>query len=409
MENAKNVTLKPESERLLSIDRFRGLLLFLNAVGYMIGAFASITVRLPFLNSANGKMFEVLRGVPFDDIFLPLFVFVMGLTACGSFKKVSDRFGPTAAMKKFGLKYLILIGFGTVSLDAIAITYEMVAEKTAFSDLFIAYRLVLILFFVFIALALIYFVTKIIKKPKLTKIVSGCIKAIWAAGGAVTVFFLVRTSGFLITGENPIEIMDVFQTIGLAALFALPFMGLNKWGKLTAALVFGFILTTFYGYGGLDGFGNEVFNGGFIGGMGWAIPVLLGGYFKDIKDKRILYWISCALCIAVPLILVYKFNFIAERRGGTPVYTLFASGLGAAIWGGFNLLSKVYNPKRSFLSVWGGSSILTYSLSIIISTLLGAFASGLPIVAAVSVAVIIVAGLFFLNFSLIKKGIHIKI
>ncbi|MDR3263515.1 MAG: hypothetical protein LBT30_04315 [Clostridiales bacterium] len=407
--NQSNVTILPEApNRMRSIDQIRGLLIFLNAVTYICGAFVAITSKLPFVNG-DKFTFELLKGIPLDDIFLPMFVFIMGLTACSSFKKLQEAKGQTFAAKKFAFKYLVLIGFGTVMMDGLACAYEFIAGKIL-SEFKLGEQAAIILFFACLPLILFYFITKIIRNKKLTKIAGLMIKIVWAFGGAAAVFFLATSTGAIFSGVPQQNIWDVFQTIGLAGLIALPFMGLNRYGKLIAALALGVLLTAFYRYGGLQGFGDNIFNGGLVGGFGWAIAVLLGGYFRDVKQKPVLYWVSAIVAVAVPAVLVTVFGFVAVRRGCTPVYAVFASGLGAVIWGIFNLIERVYKPKYSFLSIWGGSSLLTYALSMVFATLLQTFVPiETPLFAAIIVSVVIVGGLYALNHILTRKDIHIKI
>ncbi|MDR3292527.1 MAG: hypothetical protein LBT20_00295 [Clostridiales bacterium] len=411
-------------DRMRSIDQFRGLLLFLNALAYMIGGFNAILASIPSVVNGKGEFLLILlKGIPIDDIFLPMFVFIMGLTACGSFKKLQETRGQTYATRKFALKYLTLIGFGSVIMNGLAeFCKSLLIDKKAFDTIKIGDQLGIILFLITIPLFIFWLVTKIIKNKKLKKIAGWAIKIVWILGGIETVVLIAADAGAKIVGGSGLGVWDVFQTIGFGGLLAVPFMGMNKWGKLTAAFALGILLTAFYHYGGFGDFVTPykyIFNGGLFGGFGFAIAVLLGGYFRDVKDdnRHLLYWISTAVVLAIPIVLVLGFNFVAARRGATPVYAFFAAGLGAAIWGVFNIIEKFFVPKYgflgipnySFLRVWGGSSLLTYALSMIIATLLGEFAKDASLPVAIIAVIVIMIAIYSLNHYLSAKGKHIKI
>jgi hypothetical protein len=416
--NADNIT---KHDRIFSIDQFRGFLLFFNALGYMLVAFKAIPNAMPTLNETLTR--DIFPNARFEDLFLPMFIFIMGLTACDAFRKSTEKYGQTAALKKTAFKYIVLMGFGSVTLDGVAYLYDWLSESggdiLSFGEIKHSEQTMIILLGALLLFAAVYFIARLAKMRKVRRVAGMFVKGVWAVGGAATLFFLFSSSGSALAARKIDLIFDVFQTIALAGLLALPFMGLNKWGKLTAALIYAAALTVFYQYAGLgapgtglvyaDKVGTLLYNGGLAGGFGWAICVLLGGYFKDIKDKPILYWVSCAVTIILPIVLSYRFGILALRRGATPVFTIFASGLGAGIWGILNLIGKIYKPKNDFFAIWGGSSILTYALSIVTATLIGAFAADVPLWLAVGIAAAVLIGLSLMNFAFHKKGVHIKI
>ena len=53
-------------------------------------------------------------GIAFADVFAPLFIFVIGLTFCSSFKRREQMYGATRACFQLGVRFAALTGFGAV-------------------------------------------------------------------------------------------------------------------------------------------------------------------------------------------------------------------------------------------------------------------------------------------------------
>ena len=98
-------------ERLISIDRFRGLCMFLMVCSFIFGAFTCFEPLAPLIEHGS-KGFQVLPGISIADLFAPMFIFVIGLTIVKSFKSREEKFGTRRAYFQLAVRFLSLIGIG---------------------------------------------------------------------------------------------------------------------------------------------------------------------------------------------------------------------------------------------------------------------------------------------------------
>lgn len=408
----QNINSQKTSQRILSIDRFRGICMFAMVCSFVFGLFASFGALAPLIEHET-KGFEILPGVSFADLFAPMFIFVVGLTIVPSFKKREEKFGTVNAYLQLAIRFLSIMGIGCL-LNGFEDGWADVFTGTAFSELSINTKIYAIGFWVALALVINLIISLFTKNEKYKNISKTLLTILLTICGILAFFVILVKTGEKIT-PNPTspydQIWDTLQNIGLAGLISLPFVKFSKWGKLTIVAVILFALTTFIEGGGFS-LANSILEGGFIGGFSWACILMFGSIFAELKDDK-KYWVLTAILLLVSTILILAFNFTAAKKGCTPVYAMFTSSLSAMIWSGLNLLNN-WKPKFDFFAIWGSNAILTYVVNYIVSVfILGGLlenqVSALPVWAGIILTLTLLSLFSVMNWLLRRKNTYIRI
>ena len=411
---AKADETSEKGERLLSIDRFRGLCMFLMVCSFILPIFSCFNFLAPIIeHGADG--FQVLPGVSFADLFAAMFIFVIGLTICKSFKSRERKYGTRRAYWQLAIRFLALIGIGILFNGFENGWVDIFTGSKAFSELSIKIQIFAVMFWIAFALLIVFLISLAVKNEKFKKVSSAMLRYFLAIAGVLALYFILVSTAEKITVPADGERFggwewDTLQNIGLAGLMALPFVKFDKWGRLIIVSIT-FVVMTVLMQNGLFPLANKILEGGIFGGFSWAGILLLGSVFAELKDDK-RYWIMSSLMLLISVVLIVAFGFTAAKRGCTPVYALFCASISSMIWGGLNFLNN-WKPKFSFFAIWGSNAILTYILTLVVSMLFGGLletqmASLHP--AAAVVIVLAILGLFTLmNWYLRKKNRYIRI
>ena len=402
-------------ERILSIDRFRGLCMFAMVCSFVFGIFSAFGFFAPVIDHAPDG-FQVLPGVSFADLFAAMFIFVIGLTMVKSFKSREAKFGTRKAYFQLATRFLALIGVGILFNGFENGWAELFIGESTWADFSIKIKIFGVMFWIAVALLIVYVISVFVKNPKFKKVSEMMLRYFLAIAGVMALYFILVSTGEKITPPVDGERFggwewDTLQNIGLAGLLALPFVKFDKWGRLTMVGII-FTVMTVLMQNGLFPLANSILEGGIFGGFSWACILLLGSVFADLKDHK-LYWVLTSLLLLISVVLIVGFDFIAAKRGCTPVYAMFCASVSAMIWGGLNFLNN-WKPKFDFFAVWGSNAILTYILTIFFVGMIlgGVFSSSLSSVnigVAIVIALVILALFTVMNWLLKRKNIYIRI
>lgn len=402
-------------ERILSIDRFRGLCMFAMVCSFVFGALGAFEVLTPLIgHGAEG--FQVLPGVSFADLFAPMFIFVIGLTMVRSFKSREEKYGTRMAYFQLATRFLALIGIGILFNGFENGWGDVFTGSKTFAELSIKIQIFAVMFWIAIALLLVYIISLFFKNEKFKTIALAMLKYFLAVAGVLAVYFILVSTGEKITAPVDGERFggwewDTLQNIGLAGLLALPFVKYDKWGKLTIVGIT-FVVLSVLMQNGLFPLANKILEGGIFGGFSWASIMLLGAVFAEFKDDKF-YWILSSILLLISVVLIISFNFTAAKRGCTPVYAMFCASISSLVWGGLNFLNN-WKPKFDFFAIWGSNAILTYILTLVfVSVLMGGLLSEqlatLSVWASVGIWLLIIVAFTVLNWLLNRKKIYVRI
>ncbi len=414
LQNNQNFNVQTEKpkERILSIDRFRGICMFAVICSFMLGIFPAFAGLKPILgHGADG--FQVLPGISFADLFAAMFIFVIGLTIVQSFKSRERKYGTRKAYWQLAIRFLGIIGIGGLLSSFENGWSSVFIDGEKFSELSVFLKWLGILFWIAIALVLNLIISAFIKCKKYKQLSSALLRYLLAFAGVMTLFFMIIGMGEIFTprpeGWRYDWEWDILQNIGLTGLIALPFIKMDKWGRLIIASII-FVVYTLLLQNGFYPYASRVIEGGLIGSFGWLILLLLGSVFVELKDDK-LYWILTSLFLLISVVAIVGLEFTAAKRGCTPVYALFCSSVSAMVWGGLNYLNN-WKPKFGFFEVWGSNAIVSYVSGYILMLIMGGlfeptFASiGLGGAIPIVLAVLIVFTLC--NWLLKRKNTYIR-
>ena len=412
-KNKEKIAETKTSQRILSIDRFRGICMFAMVCSFIFGLFASFSALAPIIeHGTNG--FQILPGVSFADLFAPMFIFVIGLTIVPSFKKREKQFGTSRAYFQLAVRFLSIMGIGCLLNGFEDGWSDVILNGVPFAELNINMKIYAVCFWIAIALVINLIVSTFIKNDKYKAISKNILSALLALCGLLALFVIIVKTGEKIT-PNPTspydQIWDTLQNIGLAGLISLPFIKFSKWGKLVIVSIILLVLTAFIQGGGLS-LANSILEGGFVGGFSWACILMFGSIFSELKDDK-RYWVLTSMLLLISTVLILAFDFTAAKRGCTPVYAMFTTSIAAMIWSALNLLNN-WKPKFSFFAIWGSNAILTYVVNYIISVfilggILGEQVSALPVWAGILISITLLALFTVMNWLLKRKDRYIRI
>ena len=402
-------------ERILSIDRFRGLCMFAMVCSFVFGIFSAFGFFAPIIEHGEAG-FQVLPGVSFADLFAAMFIFVIGLTMVKSFKSREAKFGTRQAYFQLATRFLALIGVGILFNGFENGWAEIFTGESAWADLSIKIKIFGVMFWIAAALLIVYVISLFVKNEKFKRIAEAMFRYFLAIAGVMALYFILVSTGEKITAPVDGERFggwewDTLQNIGLAGLLALPFVKYDKWGRLTIVGIT-FVVLSVLMQNGLFPLANRILEGGIFGGFSWACILLLGTVFAELKDHKF-YWILSSLLLLISVVLIVGFDFIAAKRGCTPVYAIFCASISSMIWGGLNYLNN-WKPKFDFFAVWGSNAILTYILTIffvgmILGGIFGDALSAVSIWVAIIITICILALFTVMNWLLKRKNKYIRL
>ena len=402
-------------ERILSIDRFRGLCMFAMVCSFIFGIFSAFGFLAPIVEHGEGG-FQVLPGISFADLFAAMFIFVIGLTMVKSFKSREAKFGTKRAYFQLATRFLALIGVGILFNGFENGWAGIFTGESTLAGLSIKIKIFGVMFWIAVALLLLYVISLMVKNEKFKKVAEAMFRYFLAIAGVMALYFILVSTGEKITPPVDGERFggwewDTLQNIGLAGLLALPFVKFDKWGRLTMVAITFTVLTVLM-QNGLFPLANSILEGGIFGGFSWACILLLGTVFADLKDHKF-YWVLSSLLLLISVVLIVGFDFIAAKRGCTPVYAMFCTSISSMIWGGLNYLNN-WKPKFDFFAIWGSNAILTYILTIfivgmILGGIFGDTLSTVNIWVAIVITIVILALFTLMNWLLKRKNKYIRL
>ena len=422
---------KTIKERILSVDRFKGFCMFMLALSIIVPLFGnnlfkgdfgtflgSLFMHAPGSGANNGALIVLpgvtipgvngniqTPGVSFADLFAPMFIFAIGLTIIPSFKSRERKYGTLRA-------YLQLAEDGWIDV--------WTDPNKTFEDLSIQIKIYAVSFWIVLALVVLSFASIFVKtdKFKIKTIMANGTKWYTAIMGLFSLYFILVKTGETFT--PPIApamqlyggwVWDTLQNIGLAGLFSLPFIALSKWARLVTILFIIAIMSVLY-QNGLFAFANKILEGGVIGGIMWAMILLFGSVYYELREHKS-YWVICSVLMFLSLFFIVGLHFYAAKRGGTPMYALFTASLSAMIWGIFNLFNN-FRPKYDLFADWGANSIFTYiTLKLVGFALEGGIGENalnkVSAGAAVPIIIVLMAAFTAIHWVLRYKKVYIKL
>ena len=340
---------KAMSKRLLSVDRFRGILIFAMCFFEIAADFPVLGFISRFAGNSKLSKLMIMNNFPLADIEAPSFLFLISLSYFGSFKKraLQDK---KQAYFHFIERYLIFMGLGSIMVSG---EYLFVNGE---ADPLIIQTILMFVSAISLALGLLVKLFKLNNNYKdiLFKILKYSLMIL----GLIGIILGIRDAIILFSGSDLslCKHWSILHEIGFTGLLGLLVVNLKMRDKIVVwfSLLISYSLVLSFP-GMIDLFDVIVF-GGIAGTLGWLI-VLLGGiilmeFFKNKLYKE--YGISCIILaiLAIILVMVMPINSSAV----TPNFVLISLLIDVIV---FTIISLLNNKefKYDFL-MWLGRNPL---------------------------------------------------
>lgn len=422
------------NNRNLTIDRFRGIVIFSMIIFQFMANFAGLGGASTISHHApNEDAYYMLPNLAVADIVAPMFILAIGLTYLPSLKRRIEKDGRRTAIIHFIKRNLMLIGIG-VTMDGIN---DILDGKMEGLNLTFVIGTAVVL-----VLSLANLILKAVKLKKLSKPLGKFLSWFVTAFGVYGVGVALVNAILLVTGKTGDSFGHwvVLHHIGFAGLVALPFALIE--GKFANLIRFagGFGILGLFGLFHAGDLANDHFasnrelvdgvaDGGFIGGFSWGAMLILFLAFSELYMRNKKHFFIATGIYAVPVAAMLAGIFATLPEGATWVganstfmainkgsvspsfvlVTVFIALLAFIIVELFSFYKLSFDP----FMWWGRNPILMYCLEFgfvgVVTVIGGDFFK----TAAAPVAIIIVAAMALILTAIAyicnKKKILIKI
>ena len=388
-------------ERNISIDRFRGIIIFLMILFQLLGNYVNLVflsricvhspnyfITLP--DALEGNLQKAVDGIyilpnmTIADIIAPAFMFAIGLTIVSSYKRRVKKMGKKKAVMSLIKRYLILLGLG-VFFNGVntVLGGEVFDNETPFSD---------ILVFILTISAIITFILSVIfrKKTILKDINKYIFMLLGIFGIGISIFNFIEhlfTNSIYNYGY-----WNTLQYIGLSCIITILIISMFKKDstkkRLIASIIL-FIIFTIYHELPLNAKGiknviliDYITDGGFIGALAYSSLLLMYTVLADVYNKDRNKFRKIVFIMLIPVILLiiyvmYTFNaydgssrlftagtneyFMINKGSISPSYLIISLFISSFMFLIVDLF-KDLKLKFDFFEIWGKSPILMYIL-----------------------------------------------
>ncbi len=423
-------------QRIPSIDRFRGFVIFCMIIFQFAEHFPSLGVIARLARHApNADAVYILPNLALADLIAPAFILAIGLTYLPSLQRRIETNGKKEAVLHFVKRYLMLIGIG-ITMDGV----NDILDGKFDQPLPLMFIILTVIVLLGAIVALILKIAKVKNRAKYYTVLQWYVAFV----GAVGVIVALVNAVMFVTGKTASSFGHwvVLHHIGFAGLIALPFALLQGKRGHWLRLFCGMALLAAYALFHEGDLANDLFasnrelidevaDGGFIGGFAFGAMLILYMFFaEEFRNRKNKYLPPLALgvfALVTAGVIAGVFatlpqtdtwagalsGFLPINKGSeSPSYVIisgFLSLFGFYIFELFNGFSIAFDP----LAWWGKNPILLYCIEFgVIGALNVALEDtfkemGAPL-AAVTVLVVTVA-LTALAYILNKKKIIIKL
>lgn len=401
-------------ERNISIDRFRGIIIFLMILFQLLGNYVNLgfltricvhapnfMITLPEALAGNLEKAKegiyILPNMTIADVIAPAFMFAIGLTMVSSYKRRVKETGKKNAVISLIKRYLILLGLG-IFFNGIntVLGGEVFDNETPFSD---------ILVFILTISALITFILSIIfKKKNIFKTINKyCFMSLGLFGVGLSLYNFLEhlfTNSIYNYGY-----WGTLQHIGLSCIMTILIIAMFKKDstnkRLIASIITFIVFMIFHELPlNFKGIKNVILidyitDGGFIGAFAYTslllmYTVIADVYYKDRNKFRKIVGIMIIPVTLLVLYVMYTFNaydgsnriftagtndfFMINKGSISPSYILVSVFISSVM---FMIVDFFKNMrfKFDFFEIWGKSPIVMYILEFFVvgacTTLLG--------------------------------------
>ncbi len=420
------------SERIISIDRYRGLVVFLMVFLQLVASFKSLGFisRLAVHSVTDGV--RVFENLAFGDLGAPMFIFAIALTYELSYKKRCERIGVGGARKQLAFRWMALLSIGT-AIDAAEIFINGEWDKPlGLNYIFAALLLTAVLCFALYGIAAAAGIKKLRKTVvKVLKIIVLATFVMTVFSGAVDIIIRMRHYYLGVAYNTTTNHWSTLEAIGMAGIIAMPAAGRKTLQKLAYGIALLAAYTVYHEWGYNEAVNEGITQGGLIGACGWALILIFGMVLSDliVSNNWKMFAVMMAGLFVVGAGLVYYtmqikvpvdptvsvLSIAISKRSCSPSYAVLTTFSSAV----FYLIIKAFDgvrltPDKDILVWWGKNPLLIYVLQeLLISTYTGGMSDSIikdaPLWLALIQTAFFTVLFFFIAWFLNKKNRIIKL
>ncbi|MGI5842399.1 MAG: hypothetical protein ACOX6H_03835 [Christensenellales bacterium] len=402
-----------QSQRLASIDRFRGIAVFCMIFFQLLNHFGSFGVLTKISEHSIADGIQIFQFTTIADLIAPMFMFAIALSYQLSFNKRVELYGKKAAVKHFVLRNLALIGIGG-AFSGINLVIDILNGSTImFTDYFFLIALGVVI--CASLLALIFQIKPLKKHKKLFKDLF--LYSLSFLGAVVALLASYETTRLVFDiNFNKAGYWMVLQSIGMAGLIALPFMFLKTKYKAIATNAMFLAYFLLFRLTGLGAVIKADTQGGVLGAFGWAFIIVMGTIFMEFYSKNKKQALLALLGFWALALTLYFTVGVSNLKTGVkpePVYVLMTLCISAS---GFMIVNlfNFYSSKFAPLAWWGRHPLLMYVLEFF---LIGSYTmlapenlvGSAPLWLAILTAAAFITIFTFIAFALSRKNKTVKL
>lgn len=346
------------NNRLKSIDRFRGVIVFCMCFFILAGNFPVLGLISKVANNSATTKIMLFNNFSLADLVDPIFIFLISLSYQSSFNR-RYNINKKNAYIHFITRYLIFVGLGSIMVSA-----EDLFMNTG-KDPFIFMTILMFISIIFFILKLIILFIK--KTPKKIKIIVNKILDISLLTlGIIGVILAIRDDILLFTGNinNLYKHFSILHEIGITGLLLIPFLKLNLPQKIISWFILLFLYALFQMQPGVIEQFDVIVLGGLIGCFGWLIIMLGGVIFMNFYEQKnnILYYGGILILFLLSIIL---FNIVELNTSAVSInYVIFSLLIAVILFKLFNLFNNLDN-KYDFFMWWGRNPLPLFGIFLI--------------------------------------------
>ncbi len=350
-----------ESQRIKSIDRFRGFLVFCMLVFQFLNKFDNLTFLNKLANHYNhGIGIEILPHMTIADMVAPAFIFAIGLTFAMTFIKRQKLYGTKIAVVHHLERSLGIIGLGCF-LGLCGNILDSFGGKHTLNAFDYSVLAVSVIMLIGIVLRLLTNVPKLKNNKYFPKIAEQIFYISISVLGIMDIIITcIDWHYVLTTGDLVYRYWLTLQDIGFAMLIALPLIKAGSFVKFTVATA-GFIgYTVYHQQPGVMELLDIPVHGGIIGGFGWAMILIYSMIFADLYFKDKTNALIYAGFFAGIGILLTQWIGVLNLGSCSPTFIITNVGLSGLIFMLFDYCDKFRKPSFDFLVWWGKNPIVMF-------------------------------------------------
>lgn len=357
---SEQITIQ-SSSRIVSIDRFRGFIVFCMMFFIAAADFPCMGIFARIANNSTTGRIMLFKGMSLADLADPIFLFLISLSYRGSFVRRSEKSGKRAYIH-FLMRYLCFMGVGSIIVSA---EYLLVKNgKDPYLTQTLLMFLVALLFVAYVVLKPMKRVSDKIKNGVKTAMIAALVLL-----GLIGIGLGVRDDILMFlqhSDDNLFKHWSILHEIGMTGLLVLPFIRLSLKGRIITWFAVGIFYTGWQMLPGVIEMFDYVVLGGLIGTLGWFLLMFGGTILMELYGREKHHQSYYVALLILGILAAVTCVFLPMNTSAVTVnYVLFSLFVAAVLFALINLLNA-WDPKVKYLVWWGRNPMPLFLIGLVL-------------------------------------------